>query len=124
MKEFDENVFYNLAAEVDVIGGLLFDNNSINAVSESVKKSHFYNPIHGEIFEAIERLINRRRVADPMTVANNLAGNKEFIEAGGIEYLYKIASKYAESSFAINLPERGRLIKSLHIERKFLDVLE
>lgn len=124
MKEFNENIFYNLASEVDVLGGLLFDNNAINMLSESVKKTYFYNPIHGEIFEAIERLINRRRVADPMTVANNLAGNKEFIEAGGIEYLYKIASKYAESSFAINLEERGKLIKSLHIERKLLEVLK
>lgn len=124
MKEFNENIFYNLTAEVDILGGLLFDNNTINALEGFVKKTYFYNPIHGEIFESIERLINKRRVADPMTVSNNLASNKDFTEAGGIDYLYKIASKYAESSFAVNLAERGKLLKSLHIERKLLEALK
>lgn len=123
-QDFDESVFYSLTAEVDVIGGLLFDNNSFNYISEFLKRYHFYSPLHGVIFDVIESLINKRRVAEPLTVANNLQSEKLFIEAGGVDYLYKIAKKYAESSFTINLQDRGKLIEGLYYERKLIEILK
>lgn len=124
MQEFTENVFYNLTAEADVIGGLLFDNNSFNTISEFLKKYHFYSKLHEMIYDVMENLINKRRVAEPVTVANNLQSEKLFLEAGGVEYLYAIAKKYAESSFTINLQDRGKLIETLYYERKLLDILK
>ena len=123
-EEINNGVFYNLSAEAEVLGGLMFDNNSINYVSEFLKKNHFYSPLHALIYETIESLINRRRVAEPMTIANNLSSNPHFLEAGGVNYLFNITKRYAESSFTINLTDRAKLIEGLYLERKLLDILK
>jgi replicative DNA helicase len=116
-------IFYNITAEAEVLGGLLFDNNSFSLVSDFLKKHHFYSPIHAEIYTSIEALINKQRVAEQMTVANNLASNPLFIEAGGGEYLLNIIKRYAESSFSINLMDRAKLIEALYLERRLLAIL-
>jgi replicative DNA helicase len=119
-----DEVFYNLSAEAEVLGGILFENNSFNLVFDFLKKSHFYSPLHAEIYSTIEALINRRRVAEPMTVSNNLAKNPLFLEAGGAEYLFNITKRYAESSFAINLTDRAKLIEGLYLERRLIEILQ
>jgi replicative DNA helicase len=125
MKQEQEvnHIFYNLSAEAEVLGGLLFDNNAFNLVFDFLLKNHFYSPLHAEIYKVIEALINKQRVAEPMTVANNLASNTLFVEAGGIDYLFKITKRYAESSFSINLTDRAKLIEGLYLERKLLGIL-
>lgn len=123
-EEFNEAIFYNLEAEAEVLGGFLFDNNSLNVISEFLKKHHFYSTLHAMIYETIENLVNKRRVAEPLTVGNNLAMEKGFAEAGGVNYLYEIAKKYAESSFAINLIDRAKLIEGLYYERQLIEILK
>lgn len=120
----EKDIFYNLVAETDIIGGLLFDNNSFNSVGEFLRKHHFYSPLHGLIYEVIEVLINKRRVAEPLTVSNNLQSESLFLENGGQDYLYNILQRYAQSSFTISLLDRGKLIEGLYYERKLLDVLQ
>ncbi len=117
-------IFYNISAEAEVLGGILFDNNSFNLVADFLKKHHFYSEIHAHIYSSIESLINRQRVAEHMTVANNLAGNQLFIETGGMNYLLEITKRYAESSFSINLTDRAKLIEGLYLERKLLEILQ
>jgi len=59
---------YNLEAEQSLLGALLLNNASLEHVGEFLRPFHFADGIHGQIFEATVRLIDRGQVADPITL--------------------------------------------------------
>lgn len=58
----------NIIAEQALLGAMLVNNDTLSAIKVQITAKHFYEPLHREIFEAIETLIKAGRTANPVTV--------------------------------------------------------
>ena len=69
-KDFQNNreLPQNIEAEQNVLGSILYDNESFDKISESIKENHFYDPLHKKIFSSCSKLINRGQLASPITL--------------------------------------------------------
>ncbi len=77
----------NLEAEQSLIGSILFDNKVLEELSLSFNSNYFFDPIHSSIYEAIVSLIEKGRLADPLTLKNYLNDNKHNIDIDIEKYL-------------------------------------
>ena len=55
----DKELPQNIEAEQNVLGSILYDNETFDKISESIKENHFYDPLHKKIFGSCIKLINR-----------------------------------------------------------------
>ncbi len=55
---------HNLDAEQAFLGALLYDNEMYHRVADWLKPAHFYDPVHGRIYETAADLIGRGSLAD------------------------------------------------------------
>ena len=60
----------NIEAEQAVIGSILVSNDIFDEINTIVSSINFYDPIHQKIFEAIESLIYKGMLANPITLKN------------------------------------------------------
>jgi replicative DNA helicase len=58
----------NIEAEQALLGSLILNASSIDAVSGLVERDHFFEPLHGEIYAAIGQLARDGRVVTPITL--------------------------------------------------------
>ena len=113
---------YNLNAEQDILGAILFDNNAINYFSDFLRSQYFYEPFHQKVYETAEKLIEKGRVADPVSLENHFYA--ELQERKNSTYLVDIAKNFAVAGLGIlNLTERGRIIYDLYIKRKMMSIM-
>ena len=57
---------HNIEAEQGLLGSLLRNNRAYEKVAEFLRPDHFANVVHGRIYEALGRLIDRGQIADPV----------------------------------------------------------
>src|SRR5262249_41785500 len=76
----------NLEAEQALLGAILVNNRAYERVSEFLRPDHFADPIHGRIFEACSRLIERGQIADGTTLKHVFDTDPDFAEIGGADY--------------------------------------
>lgn len=77
----------NLQAEAGILGGLLFDNNTLDRVQDIVTADDFYAPAHRAIFTLIRETILSGKVADGVTLREAVSGTERVAEIGGTQYL-------------------------------------
>ena len=67
----------NIEAEQAVIGSILVSNDIFDEISTIISSINFYDPMHQKIFEAIESLVYKGMLANPITAcsASILFGN-------------------------------------------------
>ncbi len=53
----------NVEAEAALLGALMIDNRIVEDVQMTLGAQHFFEPLHGRIYEAILRLADRNMVA-------------------------------------------------------------
>lgn len=82
----------SLEAEQALLGVLLYDNGSVEQV-EGVTVDHFSEPLHGRIFKLITEMVERRQMADPITLRSALEGDPAFADIGGISYLADLVDR-------------------------------
>ncbi len=58
----------NVEAEAAFLGALMIDNRLVEDVQLKLKPQHFFEPLHGRIYDAILKLIDRNMVANPVTL--------------------------------------------------------
>jgi len=78
---------HNLDSEMALLGILLYDNGALERIGDQLRGSHFYEPFHGRLFDAISGAGGTGRIADPTTLADDFAGDPGFIQWGGQKYL-------------------------------------
>lgn len=59
---------HNLEAEQQLLGALLYNNDAAARVLDILRPEHFFQPLHGRIFESILTLIERGELANPVTL--------------------------------------------------------
>ena len=58
----------NIEAEQAVIGSILVTNEIFDEINVIISNSNFYDPMHQKIFSAIESLIYKGMLANPITL--------------------------------------------------------
>ena len=61
----------NIEAEQAVIGSILISNEIFDEINIIITSNNFYDPMHQKIFEAIESLIYKGLLANPITLKNH-----------------------------------------------------
>ena len=84
----------NIEAEQAVIGSILVTNEIFDEISIIVSSINFYDPMHQKIFSAIENLIYKGMLANPITLKNYFEDEKDKIEIkpSMIQPIYEIKS--------------------------------
>ena len=112
---------YNLEAEQSILGALLLNNSSLEHVGDFLRPHHFADAIHGQIFEAIVRFIDRGQVADPITLKDYFDKNEALQPVGGARYLIDLVQSVVS---IISVGDYGRLIYDLFIRRQLMGIGE
>jgi replicative DNA helicase len=83
---------HNLEAEQALLGALMIDNRLVEQVQLVVRGSHFYEGLHGALYDAILRLIDQDRVATPITLKPLFEKDERFQQLGGLSYLANLTA--------------------------------
>jgi replicative DNA helicase len=109
----------NTEAEQALLGAILVNNTAYGRVAEFLAPEHFGNAVHGRIFAAIGKLIERGQIANPVTLKNLFDQDGALAEIGGAQYLARLA----ESAVTIiNAEHYGRTIHDLHLRRELITI--
>jgi replicative DNA helicase len=111
----------NLKAEQALLGALLANNKAYERVAEFLAPEHFADPVHGRIFQAIQRRVNVGQLADAITLRTEFEHNGALDEVGGTPYLAQLLTAMVG---IINAGEYGRTIHDAWLRRQLIDVGE
>jgi replicative DNA helicase len=112
---------HNNEAEQSLLGALLMNNRALSTVSEFLEPCHFYDGVHGRIYEAICELVDAGSVANPITLKARFDSDGSLKEIGGAAYLSRL---YASVVTIINAPDYGRTILDCYSRRRLLALAE
>ncbi len=111
---------HNLEAEQALLGAILVNNEAYDRVSDFLRPEHFFEALHGRIFEVITKLLKAGKVATPITLKTYLPD----LDLGGMtvpQYLVRLATS---ATTIINALEYGRTIYELALRRNLITIGE
>ena len=109
----------NIEAEQSVIGTLLVSNEIFDEINIIVSSKNFYDPMHQKIFSAIENLIYKGMLANPITLKNYFENEKDDINIP--DYLVKI-TKFSTS--LRQTIEYSKIIYDMFVRRELIKISE
>jgi replicative DNA helicase len=111
----------NLDAETSVLGSILLSEQALDwiVIDVSLKPSDFYGERHRLIFRAMLRLKDKPEpgAVDALTVAEELDRSGELEEAGGSQYVHRLASLVTSPG---NARHYARIVKDHSIMRRLI----
>ena len=109
----------NIEAEQSVIGSILVSNEIFDDINIIISSSNFYDPMHQKIFSAIENLIYKGMLANPITLKSYFEDEKD--ELNVPEYLVKI-TKFSTSTRQAT--EYSKIINDMFVRRELIKISE
>ena len=109
----------NIEAEQAVIGSILVSNEIFDEINIIITSNNFYDPMHQKIFGAIESLIYKGLLANPITLKNYFEDEKD--ELNVPEYLVKITKFSTSVRQAI---EYSKIIYDMFVRRELIKISE
>jgi replicative DNA helicase len=85
----------NIEAEAALLGALMIDNRLVEDVQLKLKPHHFFEPLHGRIYESILRMTDGNRIANPVTLRPLFEADEAMKEVGGPAYLAQLTGSGA-----------------------------
>jgi len=85
----------NVEAEAALLGALMIDNRLVEDIQLKLKPLHFFEPLHGRIYEAILKLTDSNRIANPVTLKPLFEADDGMKEVGGPAYLAQLTGSGA-----------------------------
>ena len=107
----------NIEAEQSIIGSILLSNEIFDEINIIISSKNFYDPMHQKIFAAIEKLIYKGMLANPITLRNHFENEKD--ELNIPEYLVKITKFSTSSRQSI---EYSKIIYDLYVKRELIKI--
>ena len=107
----------NIESEQSVIGSILLSNEIFDDINMLISSKNFYDPMHQKIFSAIESLIYKGMLANPITLKNLFENEKD--ELNIPEYLVKITKFSSSTRQTI---EYSKLIYDLYVKRELIKI--
>ena len=109
----------NIEAEQSVIGSILVTNEIFDEVNTIISNINFYDPMHQKIFDAIENMIFKGMLANPITLKNYFENEND--ELNVPEYLVKITKFSTSVRQAI---EYSKIIYDMYVRRELIKISE
>ena len=107
----------NIEAEQAVIGSILVTNEIFDEINSIISNINFYDPMHQKIFNAIESMIYKGLLANPITLKNYFENEKD--ELNIPEYLVKITKFSTSVRQAI---EYSKIIYDMFVRRELIKI--
>ena len=108
---------HNDEAEQALLGALLVNNEKTHIVSGFLLAENFYQPIHGRIFDAILKLVERGQMANPVTLKHYFENDDALADIGGAQYLARLAGSTVT---IINAEDYARTVHDLALRRSLI----
>ncbi|MCP5071712.1 MAG: replicative DNA helicase [Rhodobacteraceae bacterium] len=112
---------HSIEAEQALLGALLVNNDVYDRIASLVNETHFFDPLHGRIFEVVSRRIQKNALASPVTIKAFLEDDPGMAEVGGPAYLVRLAGA-ATSVFAAR--DYAQMIYDFAIRRDLIAIGE
>lgn len=112
---------HNYEAEQALLGAILVNNEACDRVSGFLKQEHFYDPLHGQIYDHAAKLIWAGKRATPITLKTFFQGADAVGDLTVPQYLGRLA---ANATTIINAEDYGRTIYDLAIRRQLIEIGE
>jgi replicative DNA helicase len=109
----------NIEAEQSVIGSILVTNEIFDEISTIISNINFFDPMHQKIYNAIENLIYKGMLANPITLKNYFEDEKDDLDVP--EYLVKITKFSTSVRQAI---EYSKIIYDMFVRRELIKISE
>ena len=109
----------NIEAEQAVIGSILVSNEIFDEINIIISSVNFYDPMHQKIFSAIESLIFKGMLANPITLKNYFKDEGDDLDIP--EYLVKI-TKFSTSTRQAT--EYSKIIYDMYVRRQLIKISE
>ncbi|MDC1032800.1 replicative DNA helicase [Candidatus Pelagibacter sp.] len=109
----------NIEAEQSVIGSILVTNEIFDEISTIISNINFFDPMHQKIYNAIESLIYKGMLANPITLKNYFEDEKDDLDVP--EYLVKITKFSTSVRQAI---EYSKIIYDMFVRRELIKISE
>jgi replicative DNA helicase len=112
---------HNIEAEQALLGAILLNNEALDRVRDIVGPAHFFDPLHGRVFEAMQGFIARGRVANPVTL-RSLFESEEPLGAITVPiYLGRLAS---HGTSIINAADYARTVRDAADRRGLIQIAQ
>jgi replicative DNA helicase len=112
---------HNFEAEQALLGAILVNNEACDRVSSFLKAEHFFDALHGRIYDHAAKLIWAGKRATPITLKTFFQGDEPVGELTVPQYLGRLA---ANATTIINAEDYGRTIYDLAIRRNLIQIGE
>ena len=112
---------FNIRAEQALLGLVLLNNEAFHRVAGFLQGAHFFEGVHGEIFDACRRAIEAGGKADPVVLARQFGGHPSLKDQGGASYLSGLASSFLGG---LAVEEYARAIFDLWQKRELIRLAE
>ena len=112
---------HNIEAEQALLGALLVNNDVYDRVASIVNEIHFFDPVHGRIYEIAAQRIQKNALASPVTLKAFMEDDAGLAELGGPAYLARLAGA-SVSVFAAR--DYAQMIYDLAIRRDLMAIGE
>ena len=109
----------NTEAEQAVIGSILVTNEIFDEINTIISSANFHDPMHQKIFSAVENLVYKGMLANPITLKNYFEDEKDDLNVP--EYLVKV-TKFSTS--ARQATEYSRIIYDMFVRRELIKISE
>jgi len=112
---------HNIEAEQALLGAVLINNEAFDRVSGFLQPNHFFEPLHGRLYEVMGKLIHAGKHASPITLKTFFVSDPPIGDLTVAQYLGRLA---ANATTVINAQAYGRTIYDLAVRRDLIIIGE
>ncbi|MEJ2117245.1 MAG: replicative DNA helicase [Alphaproteobacteria bacterium] len=112
---------HNIEAEQALLGAVLINNEAFDRVSVFLEPHHFFDPLHGRIYETAAQLIQSGKQATPITLKTFFENEDPIGTVTVPQYLGRLA---AHATSIINAYDYGQTIYDLSVRRDLIILSE
>lgn len=110
---------YSIESEQALLGAIFVNNDAMSFVSDFLRKEHFYEPLHADMYEIAERLIGLGKPFTPISIMAFLPDGLVAEDMSIKQYVARVA---AEATTIINARDYGYNIRDLALHRKSMHI--
>ncbi len=111
---------HDIEVEQALLGALMINNEGADQIS-FLQPEHFFDPVHGRIYQMVLKRVMEQRIASPITIKNALANDLGLKELGGAQYLVNL-TEAAVDIFGVR--DYAQTIYDLALKRKLAEIGE